>query len=233
MRRVGYEAALAVSRALQALQHAVHGGGQPADLVVGLGLRHSPVELRGRDLVHLPADRLDGRQRTADGEPRRERDDRHQQRQPDDEELDDDGGGVKDIDQRPGHQDDSRTVRRLCALSHRDELIVVERGDDLGGLAGRQSRDGGPARHVGARRDNQPGRRHHLNQLLVRTRHLEDRRPARLELTHHVGGLSPRGLGHLVDHRATQRGDQAGRAHHQCDRDDDRRHGSGDRPDGR
>ncbi len=34
VRRVGYEAALAVSRTLQPLQHPIHGGGEPADLVI-------------------------------------------------------------------------------------------------------------------------------------------------------------------------------------------------------
>ena len=80
MRCVGYEAALTVSRTFETAQHAVHGGGQAADLVCSLGLWHSPMQLRRRDLDHFAANRLNGCQRAADGEPRSERDDRHQYR---------------------------------------------------------------------------------------------------------------------------------------------------------
>src|SRR6476619_6863689 len=69
MRCVGYEAALAVSRIFQSLQHSVHRGGEPTDLVVGFGLRYPPVQLRGRDLVHLPPDRVDGGQGATYREP--------------------------------------------------------------------------------------------------------------------------------------------------------------------
>ena len=58
-------------RLLEPVEHPVHGGGEPADLVAGRGLRHPPVQLRGGDRVHLGADRVDRRQRPADHPPRR------------------------------------------------------------------------------------------------------------------------------------------------------------------
>ena len=90
---------------------------------------------------------------------------------------------------RPGHHDDPLTVCGLGALGDRDELVVVEWGDRPRGLAWRQPRDGRPACDVRARCDHRAGRSHHLNQLLVAAGHLEDGWPARLELTHNLGGL--------------------------------------------
>jgi len=102
MRCVGYEAALAVSRIFQSLQHSVHRGGEPTDLVVGLGLRYPPVQLRGRDLVHLPPDRVDGGQGATHGEPGGEPDHRHHHRHPDDQQPGEHRGGVEHVDKRSG-----------------------------------------------------------------------------------------------------------------------------------
>ena len=151
----------------QPLQHAVHGGGQPADLVVGLGLRHPAVQLRGRDLVHLPPDRLDGRQRAADGEPGGERDHHHHHRQPDDEQLDDDGGGVKDIDQRPGHQDDSRTVGGLRALATATNSSSSSGVTTWAVWPGANRATAGLPATLGLDATTEPAGVDHLNQLFV------------------------------------------------------------------
>ena len=144
VRRVGYEAALTVSCAFQPLQHAIHGGGQSADLVVGLGLRHPAVQLRGRDFVHLAPDRLDRRQRAADenqvvsattatitGSPMIS--------SPVTPVV------VSKTSTTPWPPNHPLTVGGLSALRDRDERFVVQRRDDRADSPGRMEPRGLPA----------------------------------------------------------------------------------------
>jgi len=121
-------------------QHAVHGRGQSADLVVGIRLRHRAMQLCSRDLVHLATYRVDRGEGSADHHPGRDRHHNQQQRQSDQHHLGDHRGGLEDTDQRPRHQHRAWPVGGLRALRDRHELLAVERSEYLLGLARAQSR---------------------------------------------------------------------------------------------
>ena len=57
---VGNEALLAVVGALEAVEHFVHGGGEPANFVVAGRDGHAAIQLALGDALDLTADRLDG-----------------------------------------------------------------------------------------------------------------------------------------------------------------------------
>jgi hypothetical protein len=90
------EAALAGLGLLEPAQHAVHGAGEAADLVVGRRVGDAPVQAGGRDRVDLGSDRLHRDQRPADHAPGGHRHHRQQQRQADDEQAADHGGRLAD-----------------------------------------------------------------------------------------------------------------------------------------
>ena len=59
MGRIGNELSLARDRALQSLEHGVHGLGQAVDLVAGVRFRHPPMQGRCTDGVGFGSDELD------------------------------------------------------------------------------------------------------------------------------------------------------------------------------
>ena len=166
--------------------------------------------IRGRNFVHLSADRLHRRQRAAHREPRGERDHHQHHRQPDDEQPGDGFGGVGDVDQRAGHQDGPGPVGGLSALRDRGEPSLSS-GVSTCAIALAAPRDRRLACDIGARRDDGTVGTHHLNDLLFVTSGVIEDVGRRTRVAVRLDRLGPAGRLDLIDQAVPLRGDNAAR----------------------
>ena len=128
---------------LQPFQHAVHGPGEAADLVVGRRVGNPPVQGGGGDGVDLGPDRLHRGQRPADHHPGRHRHHRQQQWQPDGQQPGDGRGRLLHGLGGAGDHHRARPQRGVGGGGHGQELgLLLERPAgrdlDLGRPAGRE-----------------------------------------------------------------------------------------------
>ena len=217
---------------LQPLEHPVHRGREAGDLVITRRVGNPPMEVAGRDRVHLGPDGIDGRQGPRRHEPGDQPDDeqeeRHDHGQRDRERV----AALDDSLQVPSYDHPLDVPRSLDVPGDQEERFIQRlhvRGilgvDRHGGTRPNRC-DGRPARDVGGGSQDVAATIHDLDELLVigrDTQHEVLQGDPRLDLLSDGLGLGESRRGHLAREGPCENRDHRDRGHRHRHTDDDHR----------